>query len=584
MFGAGVLVLAGAGYGYWRHSRFDRLATRAATTTVTSEEWSLLRDHPDDPRVIDAAEIELKNDEEKGCERVNLIGDRAGPVLDKHPTKDDASLVIVANLIASCADPRPAKWTTHTPEEIVRVLHKDLANGIKWPKDVLPDALLRLAPKVNQELIDVVVASVKADESNADALIAAGFPENGEKLVAPTENVIRRHAGTDMRVTSALRSWLTLQKEIDANEAKAFTRALKWAPDASLDDAMAEPIAKSMSATTENSEPEVLNLCRALVVLPVEADIMRKHGTGPNIDACTAEAQQMAPALQLLLDAAAAARAFEDEKGADAKAKRDAWEDAQAEAVVRMGPIAARAAREGLKNNARTTRRVSARTYVKIDRPGYLNIMNERLHAKTANGDDARLLVDLTMKTGGFVAEPILATYYAEDVEASKGTTKLLKATKPDQWVPALFADITVTTANHPAVIGGFMNALVETPGAAAQASQQLGMALTKAGRAESVFWLTKVLALRALKARGKYEDAPLVEKFTKDKTKYPVIKLRNEQFTGEIVEESRKQETIGDLATATLNQLKLRGGLGGASAKPSAAPPPPSATADQGH
>lgn len=579
VIGVGALVLSVAGYGYWRYSRFDRLATRAATTTVTSDEWSILRDHPDDPRVIDAAEVDLKNADESGCEKVTTIADRAGPVLEKHPPKDEASLAIVANLIATCADPRAAKWTTHTPEEIVHALHKDLATAIKWPKDVLPDALLRMAPKVNQEVVDLIVASLKAEESNADSLVAAGFPESGEKLVGPTENVIRRHAGTDMRVTSALRSWLTLQKEIDANEAKAFTRALKWAPDVSLDDAMAEPIAKSIEV------PEVDALCRALVVLPVEADIMRKHGTGPNVDACTSDAQQMAPALQMLLDSATAARAFEDEKGADAKTKRDAWEDAQAEAVAKLGPIAARAAREGLKNNARTTRRVSARTFVKLDRPGYLNVMNERLHAKTANGDDARLLVELTMKTGGFVAEPILATYYAEDVEASKGTTKLLKATKPDQWVPALFADISVQTANHPAVIGGFMQALVETPGAAAQASQQLATALTKAGRSESVFWLTKVLALRCLKARGKFEDASLVEKFTKDKTKYPVIKLRNEQFTGEIVEESRKQETIGDLATATLNQLKLRGGVGSAKVSAEKPPPPvPSATADQGH
>jgi hypothetical protein len=575
IIGTGAIVLAVAGYGYWRYSRFDRLATRASTTTVTSEEWSLLRDHPDDPRVIDAAEVDLKSDrDEEGCEKVNLIADRAGNVLEKHPPKDDGSLAIVAKLIASCADPRPSKWTTRPIEDVVHVLHKDLQGAIKWPKDVLPDTFVRLAPKVNQELIDLIVASVKADESNADSLIAAGFPENGEKLVPPTDNVIRRHAGTDMRVTSALRSWLTLQKEIDSNEAKAFTRALKWAPDASLDDAIAVPIAKSI----EN--PDVEALCRALVILPAEAEIMRKHGAGPNVDACTAEAQQMAPALQILLDAASAARAFEDEKGADAKTKRDAWEDLQAEAVAKMGPIAARAAREGLKNNARTTRRVAARAFVKIDRPGYLNVMNERLHAKTANGDDARLLVELVMKTGGFVAEPILATYYAEDVEASKGTTKLLKATKPDQWVPALFADVSVQTANHPAVIGGFMNALVETPGAAAQASQALAQALTKAGRPESVFWLTKVLALRALKSRGKFEDAPLVTQFTRDKTKYPVIKLRNEQFTGEIVEESRKQETIGDLATATLNALKARGGVA-PSAKPSAAP---SATADQGH
>jgi hypothetical protein len=149
--------------------------------------------------------------------------------------------------------------------------------------------------------------------------------------------------------------------------------------------------------------------------------------------------------------------------------------------------------------------------------------------------------------------------------------------------VPALFADLSVKTANHPAVIGGYMNALVETPGAAAQASQQLAAALAKAGRPESIFWLTKVLALRALKARGKPDDVPLVERFTKDKTKYPVIKLRNEKFTGEILEESRKQETIGQHATATLNQLKLRSG---ASAKPSAqaATPAPSASEDLGH
>ena len=572
--GVGALVLAGAGYGYWRHSQFDRLATRAAAATVTNEEWSLLCDHPDDPRVIGAAVIELTSSDEQGCERVHSIERRAGPVLEKHPTKDDASLAVVASLIASCAEPATAKWTTRAPEEIVHALRKDLSRTIEWPKDVLPDALVRLAPKVNQELVDVVVASVKADESNADALIAAGFPENGDKLVAPTENVIRRHAGTDLRVTSALRSWLTSQKELDANEAKALGRALKWAPGVSLDDAMAEPIAKSLEVL------EVQDLCRALVVLPIEAEILRKHGTGPNVDACTEDAQKMAPALQMLLDAATAARAFEDEKGGEAKGKRDAWEDAQAEAVAKLGPIAARAAREGLKSNARTTRRVSARTFMKLDRPGYLALMNERLHAKTANGDDARLLVELTMKTGGFVAEPILATYYAEDVEASKGTTKLLKATKPDRWVPALFADLTVQTANHPAVIGGFMNALVETPGAAAQASQQLASALAKAGRAESVFWLTKVLALRALKARGKLDDAALVGQFTKDKTKYPVIKLRNEKITGEIVEESRKQETIGELATATLSQLKARG----AGAKPSASTAASAEAVDQGH
>jgi hypothetical protein len=575
--GVSTLVLSVAGYAYWKHSRFDRLATRAATTIGTSDEWSILRDHPDDPRVIEAAANDLRGSDDQGCEKVTTIGNRAGPVLDKHPPKDDETLAIVADLIATCADPRAAKWTTRPPEDLVHVLRKDLANAIEWPKDVLPDALVRLSPKVNQDLVDVIVASVKADESNADALIAAGFPESGEKLVAPNANVIRRHAGTDVRVTSALRSWLVSQKELDANEAKALTRALKWAPDVSIDDAMAVPIAKSIEV------PEVEALCHALVVLPVEAEIMRKHGAGPKIDACTADARQMAPALQMLLDAATAARAFEDEKGGEAKAKRDAWEDAQAEAVAKLGPIAARAAREGLKNNARTTRRVSARTFVKLDRPGYLNVMSARLHAKTANADDAQLLVELTMKTGGFAAEPILATYYAEDIEASKLTTKLLKATKPDQWVPALFADLSVKTANHPAVIGGYMNALVETPGAAAQASQQLAAALAKAGRPESIFWLTKVLALRAMKARGKSEDVPLVERFTKDKTKYPVIKLRNEKFTGEILEESRKQETIGDLATATLNQLKLRTG---ASAKPSAqaAPPAPSAPEDLGH
>ena len=572
------MVLAGAGYGYFRYSRFDRLATRASTTTVTSDDWTILRDHPDDPRVIDAAEVELKSSgDEEGCDRVGSIADRAGTVLEKHPPKDEASLAVVAELVASCPDLRPVKWTTHPIEDVVRALRKDYANAIKRPKDVLPDALLHTQPRVSQELIDVVVASVKAEQSTADELLAAGFPENGEKLVGPTENVIRRHAGTDMRVTSALRSWLTAQKSIDANEAKAFLRALKFAPDMTLDDAVAEPIAKSIDVK------EVQELCRSLVVLPIEAEIMRKHGAGPEIDACTADAQQMAPALQMLLDAATAARQFEDEKGNDAKAKRDAWEDAQAEAVARLGPIAARAAREGLKNNARTTRRVSARTFVKVDRPGYLNVQSERLHAHTASGDDARLLVELMQKTGPFMAEAVLSTYYAEDVEASKGTTKLLKATKPELWVPALFADVSVVTANHPAVLGSYIQVLVETPGAAVFAADQLNQALTKAGRSESVFWLTKVLALRALKARGKFEDVALVEKFTKDKTKYPIIKLRNEQFTGEIVEESRKQETIGDLAKATLAQLKARGGMA-ASAKPSAAPPPPSATADQGH
>lgn len=571
-------MLASAGYGYFRYSRFDRLATRASTTTVTSDDWTILRDHPDDPRVIDAAEVELKNaSDEEGCDRVGTIADRAGTVLEKHPPKDEGSLAIVAELVASCADPRPVKWTTRPIEDVVRQLRKDYANAIKRPKDVLPDALLRTQPRVSQELIDVVVSSVKAEQSTADVLLAAGFPENGEKLVGPTENVIRRHAGTDMRVTSALRSWLTAQKSIDANEAKAFLRALKFAPDMTLDDAVAEPIAKSIDVK------EVQELCRSLVVLPVEAEIMRKHGTGAEIDACTADAQQMAPALQMLLDAAVAARQFEDEKGNDAKAKRDAWEDAQAEAVAKLGPIAARAAREGLKNNARTTRRVSARTFVKVDRPGYLNVQSERLHAHTASGDDARLLVELMQKTGPFMAEAVLATYYAEDVEASKGTTKLLKSTKPEQWVPALFADVSVVTANHPAVLGSYIQVLVETPGAAVYAADQLNQALVKAGRSESVFWLTKVLALRALKARGKFEDVALVEKFTKDKTKYPVIKLRNEQFTGEIVEESRKQETIGDLANATLVQLKARGGMA-PSAKPSAAAPTPSATADQGH
>lgn len=537
-------------------SRFDRVAAKAATTTVTAEDWDMLRQKPDDARVIAAAVIELHAASElPECQSVIRAGENAGTVLEKHPTTDDESLAIVAKMLATCKDQRSAKWTKRPPEDLVKMLRKDIASGASLPKDLLADALVALGPKINQELVDVLVSTVRADGSFGESLLAAGLPENSERLVGPKENVIRHPARSDERVAQGVRAWLGSMKEAGPTEdsARALVRAVSLAPPFSLDEAAAQAIAKAIDKV-----PAVEALCKAIVHHPDVAGTLKKHGSGPKIDECTAEAMKMKAVLDQLEATAAAltATGLEDEKGEPARQKRDAWEDEQAETFAKMGAPAKAAAREGLKASKHTVRRVSARTFMKLDRSAYIATIAQRMRAKSATPDDAKLALEL-MGKGSFEPVLVLGSYYIGDVDTSKRATARLKAEKPEVWVPALFADLTVNSANSPSVMKGFADALEQSVGTAPFCASILETSLTRAGRPEAVFWLTKMLALHALKVKGGVAYAPIIEKFTRDKTRYPIIKLRNDVFTGEILEESRTHKTISELAAEALGQTK---------------------------
>lgn len=550
--------LALGGYGYVRFTRFDRIATRAATEHVSSQEWDLIKDKPEDPRVMAAAILELDAAaSQSGCDGIQAVPAGARAVLDTHPTTDDDSLAAIVKLIEQCPDARTTAWTARPQEDLVHALHADLKNAADRPKDILADALVKLAPKTTQELVDVVVATVKADPSNADALVTTGLPEAGEKLADATANILRQAPHSDPRVTNAIRTWLSSMKEEGVTDAAALaiTRVLPWAQAPSVDDAMADAIAKSIDKL-----PSVEKLCSALVLLPADAAMLSRHGTGPKVQACARTATDMKPALDMLEGAAVSATDFEDDpKNPETVTKRNAWEDAQAEQVVKLGPPALGAAREALKSNARTTRRIAARTFAKLDQAAYAATIADLLRARSANPDDAKLALELLPKQSAVAVQPALAAYFTADADTIKKANAALKTTEASLWVPPLFASITVAVANQAAVVNGYLKVLEDTNGTASFAARALDAAITRAGRPDATFWLTKVLALRAIKAHGNSGDARLVERFTKDKSQYPQYKVRTEQFSGEVVEESRETKTIGDLATATLGLVKSR-------------------------
>ncbi|MBX3234502.1 MAG: hypothetical protein KIT84_40655 [Labilithrix sp.] len=553
----GVALIVGGGIAYARLSRFHRAATRAAAGPVTSEDWDLLRQRPDDSRVVAAAAIELRAAAElPECDSVARVAARTGTILDEHPTTDDESLAAIAKMLAICSDQRPLRWTKRPPEDLVKAMHADIAAGASRPNDLVVDALLKVRPRMSQELVDVIVSAVKPNNSKAETLVATGLPENDEPLVPATENALhRRPAGADDRVAAAIRTWLGAMKEKGPSEidARSMTRAVAWSPPPRLEDDGAQALAK----TIEQVEA-VKTLCAKLVLHPNDAEMLGKYATGPAAKACAEPANQMKAALDMLYAVAAGAKQFEDEKSEAAKRRRDAWEDEQAEAIAKRGPSAIPAAREGLKHNARAVRRVSARTFAKLDRATYAATITERLRARTANPDDAKLVLELLGTSANFDASAVLATFYTGDLDVVKRATAALKRQSPERWVAPLFAGLSVSSA-VPAVMKGYTDALEQTPGAAAIAANVLDAAFVRGGRAEGVFWLTKMFALLSLKAKGNAGHAAVVEKFTTDKTTYPVIKLRNESFTGEIHEESRTNKTIGELATETLAAVKGR-------------------------
>ena len=126
---------------------------------------------------------------------------------------------------------------------------------------------------------------------------------------------------------------------------------------------------------------------------------------------------------------------------------------------------------------------------------------------------------------------------------------------KPTELVPALFNHIALRSSFSPDEVTAYRHLLDAISDSAAPTAQVLDEALTRAGRPEGVYWLTKMLALEHL---GNVGSGPaqraVVEKFLADTSNYQYVSIRYKPDTGKEI--SRSPTTIY-FATTAKNALE---------------------------
>ena len=472
------------------------IVDEAATSSVPVSSWEIIRTHPDDPRTIRAALNALATDSNSGgCKSYEQLHETGEPILAAHPTSDDASLEAIVRIVGGCPDRRALKWTTRPAADVVAAMRKDVVNNYRMRPELALPLLLELGPTVDQSVVDVVVASVGAEPGLADAYVKAGLPPNGTKL-GPAEAGPHVDPKTDPRMTPAFFYWLnTVYAGPNETDAAAMLRVLEWITPPALTEQAGDTIGANLRVAG------VMKLCQALV-RPESKPFIEKHATPTQSVECfaalgtVADAQKLLTSLEDRADFAAGA-ITEKERG-------KAWADEQAAILVKMGPKIAPVLSRALSDPKLSARAMAARAFVKIDRHAYALAAARALRVGApTNGFDAELAMSLA------AGEPLeLDVYFAAlgtDTDSSASAVTALKTSvKPQVWVPPFFANLAVGTQFRTQVVDRFVWLLSETEGVQVPVAAVLEseLALT-GGKPEQIYWLKKMVALRALEAKG---------------------------------------------------------------------------------
>lgn len=538
-----------AGIAYWESGKFERVVKAGTAWSLGDDDWKLLAEHPDDPRLqpVMATELDLAKLEPDCKLSVGKVDQHMGSILARQKTSDDKSLAAIAHLMTRCNEPKLLQWTTRPAADIVKALHdKEIPAEADGPPNVLADLLLRLEPKVDQNLIDVVLASVHTQPAAVDAFFTNGFPPDGAAFTTRGATV---PPANDPRLTYGIRNWLWALRDAPSNvtydQAGAMLRILDHVTAPKLDGKMLEAI--------NGRGPTVVQLCQRLVG-PNDVALVTEHMSDVEGRTACLGALSSAADAQAILDSA---------KGGlgnyDAEEKKAAWADEKASGLVAMGPKVFPVLDAALANPDLSIRNVAARAYAKIDRHRYAIAIAKAFRANTANFNDValteKLLTDPPLELDAWFA--MFATAHEPTI---RSVIKFVKdKAKPEEWVPQLFAGLTNQTSQNTGTIAGYTWLLGETDGIGPIVAAVLSHALTAAGAPEKVDWLTKLLALRTLAEKGTAHEAEAIEPFVKDTSTYEEVATKRNAKTDALIEEKRTTQPFNALAADALAKAKAR-------------------------
>lgn len=461
------LVLGGGlvgGIAYWEGGAFDRLCVRGAKESLSDQQWTdLTNEHIEDPKLLPVVSHEL--DEAAKAETCKdsfkRADDHVGQILTRQKTSDDVSLQAIAHMMTRCNEPKLATWTSRPVADIVKAIHaREIPNLVFAPPNVLPDLLLGLKPKVDQDLVDIVIASTKPAPSSVDGFWTNGFPPDGADFASGGAVVA---PAIDPRQTHGIAQWLWSLQEpgaygIQPEAATAILRMLDHVTPPKLDDKIVRCL-----GLANGKEPEAIKLCR--------------HLAGP------------------------------DDKDLIAKLPNDADRKGCLE------PLPERDLARGVMDKDPKTRKDAEKALAIANRHAFAVAIAKSFQAGIANEKDVPevqvLLTDPPVELEAWLS--MLATGAPKTAASVSAFVK--EKSKPEEWIPALFAGIS------PKTLQGATEMLMDTDGIGPIVGAILSHALSAAGSTDKVDPSLKQCALTALAAKGTAKDAPAIEPFTSDPT-----------------------------------------------------------------
>lgn len=551
LLGGVVLLLGAAGGAYWYLTALDRAIAGVGGWQRSSEgDLAVLRNNAANPKVLMGAEklvgVFMKAE---SCRMAEL--ETLDVIYAAQPLTGAEGAGVATTAFARCQHEAARRWGNFSPEDLVAGTYATLREGRHRSENEALIAWIEESKALVSPQLLTTLALALGTSASADGHFERGFPADGASLTDAAVVPVADDARLVTPVTEALLQF-GRQRPAGKGVPPALAKVMRVVKVPATD----ELIPAMLRLGGSDAGVEIINdLYSADDVPRIKAyvEVHERWAVGNGLLARTLEAlgggsdadvQALFDDLLIHVDP--------DFSSPFASAKDRQSIDHAASAVAMTGKRGVRVALKNLTSEKQAIREASMEALFKLDPEHFAE--NIAPAAETLYVVPMRRAIALAGTRYDPELRLRLAALSIPQMidEVSADLAKLPAET----LVPNLFARLAQRESFTPAEVGAYERVLSGCKNSAAATAKALDEALTRAGRPEEVYWLTKLLALEHLAKVGGPGQRDIVAKFAGDTSGYERVSLTIDRKSGETKSRRPTVYSFADLVQETLREL----------------------------